>query len=551
MNADLATILLGFLEGFALILSPCILAILPIILAGSLAGSKQRSLGIIIGFVITFALFALFARQLVHYSGIDSNVIRYIAYGFLFLFALILLSNYLTELFNRLTQRIATLGGSFSSPAHTNRGFWGGLVLGGLVSIIWTPCAGPILAAILVQVAIQKTNTLSFFTLLAFALGAAIPMFIIALYGFKIKNTFQFFKTHTVLIRKILGAVILLNLGYMISQETGFTSSTVINQTPIRTANYLENGVWIPYQAPPIGGIQEWINSPPLQLSELMGKVVLIDFWTYSCINCIRTLPYLNDWYKKYHDKGLVIIGVHTPEFEFEKNAANVRNAVRRDGIQYPVALDNAYVTWENYSNHFWPAHYLINKQGKVVYERFGEGDYDVTENNIRFLLGLDTVKSAAIAEPAASSSQLTPETYLGYGRATANFSPDLVHNSTASYSFPQQLMVNSWGLQGSWLANADKIISAQNNASLKINFHARKVFIVMGNNTKTPIKVRLLLNGKPLNHNRGSDVLDSSILVDKYSLYEAVVLPKSSQGVLQLTADNPGLELFTFTFGE
>ncbi|CEG57732.1 cytochrome c biogenesis protein DipZ [Legionella fallonii] len=550
MNADLATILLGFLEGFALILSPCILAILPIILAGSLVGSKRRSLGIIIGFVFTFALFALFARQLVHYSGIDSNVIRYIAYGFLFLFSLILLSNYLTELFNHLTQKIAVIGGTFMSPGHQGSGFLGGLLLGGLVSIIWTPCAGPILAAILVQVAIQKTNSLSFFTLLAFALGAAIPMFIITLYGFKIKNTFQFFKTHTVLIRKLLGAVILLNIAYMISQETGFISSTTINQTPIRTANYLESGVWIPYEAPPISGIQEWINSPPLQLSELKGKVVLIDFWTYSCINCIRTLPYLNGWYKKYHDKGLVIIGIHTPEFDFEKNAANVRNAVKRDGIKYPVALDNSFVTWENYSNHFWPAHYLINKQGKVVYERFGEGDYDVTENNIRFLLGLDMTASPIKAESPSSSYQLTPETYLGYARAEANFSPELVHNVVASYSFPKQLVVNAWGLQGSWLINADKIVSAQNNTSLRINFQARKVFIVMGNGNKKPIKVTLLLNGKPLGNNKGKDVVDNSILVDKYSLYEAVVLPQSSSGILQLTSDNPDLELYTFTFG-
>lgn len=550
MKAELITILLGFLEGFALILSPCILSILPILLAGSLVGSKKRSVGIILGFIFTFALFALFARQLVQYSGIDADLIRYLAYGFLFLLSLILLSNYLTELFNRFTQKIVTMSSSFMSPGHERSGFLGGIFLGGLVAIIWTPCAGPILAAIIVQIAIQKTTIVSFFTLLAFALGAAIPMFIIMLYGFKIRDTFRFFKTRTVLIRKTLGAIILLSIAYMIGQETGFFSSSVINQSTIRTAKYLEKGLWRPYQAPKIEGISTWINSPPLQLADLKGKVVLVDFWTYSCINCIRTLPYLNDWYKKYHDKGLVIIGIHTPEFDFEKNAANVKNAVKHDDIQYPVGLDNSFVTWQNFSNHFWPAHYLINKQGEVVYEHFGEGDYDVTENNIRFLLGIDMAAPLAAPDNPLYFYTMTPETYLGYARADINLSPVVTHDQIAQYHFPKQLVDNAWALQGGWLVNSEKIISAQSHSSLKIHFKARKVFIVMGNNTKKPIQVKLLLNGKPLTSNKGKDVIDSSILVDRHSLYEAVVLPQSGSGLLELSPNEPGLELYTFTFG-
>ena len=551
MKTELITILLGFLEGFALILSPCILSILPILLAGSLVGSKRRSLGIIIGFIFTFALFALFTRQLVQYSGIDANLIRYLAYGLLILLSLILLSNYLTELFNRITQSIVAISSSFISPGQERSGFWGGIVLGGLVAIIWTPCAGPILAAIIVQIAIQKTTVLSFFTLLAFALGAALPMFIIMLYGFKIRDTFRFFKTHTVLFRKTLGVIILLSIAYMIGQETGIFSSSFINQSTIRTAKYLEKGLWRPYQSPKIEGISTWINSPPLQLSDLKGKVVLIDFWTYSCINCIRTLPYLNDWYKKYHDKGLVIIGIHTPEFDFEKNAANVKNAVKPDDIQYPVGLDNSFVTWLNFSNHFWPAHYLINKQGTVVYEHFGEGDYDVTENNIRFLLGIDMTAPLATPDNPLSFYSRTPETYLGYARADTDLSPALIHDQIPQYSFSKQLAENAWALQGGWLVNAEKIISAQSHSALKIHFRARKVFIVMGNNTKKPIQVKLLLNGKPLkSDNKGKDVTDSSIQVDKHSIYEAVALPQSGSGLLELSPNEPGLEIYTFTFG-
>jgi cytochrome c biogenesis protein CcdA/thiol-disulfide isomerase/thioredoxin len=553
MKSELITIFLGFLEGFVLILSPCILSILPIILASSLAGSKRRPLGIIIGFTCTFALFALFARQLVQYSGIDLNLIRYIAYGFLILLSFILLSNYLTEKFNQLTQRMAAIG-SISLSNQGARGFLSGLFLGGLVAVIWTPCAGPILAAIIVQIAIQKTSLSSFFTLLAFALGAAMPMFIIAFYGMKVRDGFLFLKKRAVVFRKILGAIILLNMGYIIYQETGFASASVVvvSQSNIRTAHYLEQGLWRPYQAPRIGGIDTWINSPPLQLSDLKGKVVLVDFWTYSCINCIRTVPYLNNWYKTYHDKGLVIIGIHSPEFDFEKNVDNVKNAVKRDGIQYPVALDNLFVTWRNFANHYWPAHYLINKQGKVVYVHFGEGDDDVTENNIRFLLGIDTINTPVDFgyQQVSSFSTITPETYLGYARAETDLSPSLTHDEIAQYYFPATMVSNAWGLQGLWQVYSDKISSAQVNASLKINFNARKVYMVMGNHTNTPIQVDILLNGKKLVSNQGRDVVNSSILVDKYGLYEVVDLQHASSGILQITSNQPGLDVYTFTFG-
>jgi thiol-disulfide isomerase/thioredoxin len=356
-------------------------------------------------------------------------------------------------------------------------------------------------------------------------------------------------KRHTSLYRKILGIIIILSVGYMIYLEGGISTAHAdeINNTMSLS---LQNGLATPYIAPSIDGIDAWINSEPLQLNDLRGKVVLIDFWTYSCINCMRTLPYLNDWYRKYHDKGLVIIGVHTPEFDFEKNLDNVKNAVSQDGIKYPVALDSHFVTWQQYNNQYWPAHYLIDKKGYVVYTHFGEGEYDVTENNIRYLLGIKDL--ATTKNPGQSITiNATPETYLGYSRATHFSSPQtIVNNQSFVYSFPKKISQDEWALQGNWKVMPDRIISDKNNAAIEIDFYARNIYIVMGNTTNKTIKVELLLNGKKILTKKGKDVVNSSIDVSKYSLYEAVSLDQAENGVLQVISTSPGLEVYTFTFG-
>ncbi|WED43580.1 cytochrome c biogenesis protein DipZ [Legionella cardiaca] len=548
MQVDFLDVILAFFEGFALILSPCILPILPIVLAGSLSGSKKRPFGIITGFVISFSLFAFFSRQLVQYSGIDINLIRHISYGILLLLGIVMLSTYLSEKFSYFVQRIIGTGANLSRANNPQGGFVSGIFLGSLIAIIWTPCAGPILAAVIVQTVLQKTTIISFFTLLSFALGAAIPMLIIALYGIKIIETFRFFKTKASLFRKILGAIIIAAVSYMIYQETALSTTTA--QTTIRTATTLQEGLWIPYKAPPVEGITAWINSPSLQLSDLKGHVILIDFWTYSCINCIRTLPYLKAWYEKYNKQGFIIIGVHSPEFDFEKNLANVKNAVKRYGINYPVALDNQFATWRNYNNHYWPAHYLINKNGEVVYTHFGEGNYDVTENNIRYLLNINELGMPTMFTEERYAFTETPETYLGYERANPNLSPTLIHDKTTQYNFPAQLPPNAWALQGAWTIAPDKIISAENNAPLRIHFKARKVFIVMGNTTAQPIQVKVLLNNKLVNANKGADVIDSTITVNKHSIYEVLSFTHFSEGILEVIPSTAGLEVYTFTFG-
>lgn len=545
MEANWVNIILGFIEGFGLIISPCILPILPIFLAGSLTGSKKRPVGIITGFTLFFSLLVFFSHQLVHYFDIDFNWVRDLGYVILLFLGIIMLSNYLTEQFGKMTQGFTRIGNIFSTANNPEGGFWNGLLFGGITAIIWTPCAGPILAAIIVQTALQKTTIISFFTLMAFALGAAIPMFIISLYGKKIMNTFAFFKTRAALFRKFLGGLIIVSVVYMLYFEGIVVSSSVTPQTGIKTTTSLIDGLWLTYPAPPIQGIDSWINSPPLHLKDLRGKVVLIDFWTYSCINCLRSLPYIKDWYKRYHNQGLVIIGVHTPEFDFEKQLANVDAAVKKYGILYPVALDNQYVTWNNYENHYWPAHYLINKKGDVVYKHFGEGDYDITENNIRFLLGVKDLTTLSSSQNNTVAYTQTPETYLGYARANTHYSPELIKDKTTRYHFSPKLPINAWSLEGLWQVNAEDISAEEAKAAIKIHFKARKVYAVMGNNTAKPIKIKVILSDLT-----GKKIKERILLVDKYSIYQLVAHKQFTSEYLQIIVNEPGVQFYTFTFG-
>jgi cytochrome c biogenesis protein CcdA/thiol-disulfide isomerase/thioredoxin len=538
MYAEFVNMGLAFFEGLALIISPCILPILPIILSGSLSGKKSRPLGIILGFIITFTIFTLFSRALVQLTHLNDDAIRNTSYIILLLLGVVMVSTYLTEKFNAITQRLSNVGVTLQTANDTQGGFLGGLIFGGLVGIIWTPCAGPILAAVIVQAIVQKTTFSSMMVVFAFAIGAALPMLFIALIGRKVMSQFSFFRRKAAFIRQLLGWIIIIVVVFLM-YDSGISSSAAKTVLPSHAGQSLINGMEHSYDAPPIAGIDAWINSPPLMLTELKGKVVLIDFWTYSCINCIRTFPYLKDWYAKYHDKGFEIIGVHSPEFEFEHNLDNVKNAVTKYGIRYPVALDNHFSTWQNFHNEYWPAHYLINKEGRVVYEHFGEGDYDVTENNIRYLLGM-TGLTPSTSEEVYSSEQ-TPETYLGYDRAERFSSLETISkNKEALYSYPPVLPVGSWALSGKWIIYPDKIVAAEPGAAIKLHFNAGKVYAVMGIANNQPVLVTLMLNGALMN----------KIQVKYQQLYTIVELQSPREGETELKAGSKGLEMYTFTFG-
>jgi len=537
MGTELINIGLAFIEGLALVLSPCILPILPIILSVSIEGSRKRPYGVILGFIISFALFTFFSRQLVLWFGLDLNWVRNISFGLLLLLGVVMISSYLTEKFTVLTQSFGNLGLKATNNTQDSS-FGSGIIFGALVGLIWTPCAGPILAAVIVQSILQQSSLASFVTILSFAIGAAIPMLVIVLFGRALSNKIKFFQVHATLIRKLLGVIIIAAVIAMI-YGPGLFAPTVKSAIPAdKLGMELQDGLTSPFPAPEFKDITAWINSKPLQISELKGKVVLIDFWAYSCINCIRTMPYLLDWYNKYHSQGLEIVGVHSPEFDFERDLKNVQMAVQQYGIKYPVALDNQFATWNNYHNQFWPAHYLIDQNGNIVYEHFGEGKYDVTENNIRFLLGIKNPIAAVAIVPEQNFSQ-TPETYLGYSRSDKFSSNEsILRDQVQNYSLPEQLPTNAWALKGKWIIAAEKIASAAPDAVIKLHFSAKKVFAVMGNAANASA-VTIEYDGKK-----------RILQVPGHNLYTLLDLPQAADGMVELTASAAGLEIYTFTFG-
>ena len=409
-----------------------------------------------------------------------------------------------------------------------------------LIGLVWTPCAGPFLAAVLVQVIRQENDLQALFLIAAFAFGAGVPMLIISLTGRQIISKLGFFTNHGEAVRKIFGVIILLAVGFIAS---GASVKSIMEEKtmPIGSQIGLINPLETPYSAPEFAGIEAWLNSEPLTMASLKGKVVLVDFWTYSCINCVRTLPYITELDRKYRDKGLTIIGVHSPEFEFEKNKKNVAAALIHHDIKYPVALDNRLDTWTNFKNQYWPAHYLINKDGQVVYTHFGEGHYSETENNIRFLLGLDKAENVT-QDATINSSELSPETYLGSGR-TQNFaSPEkMLVGDMQNYSFPEDLPENHWALAGKWKVEGERIIAAEPQAKLRLNFTAGKVFLVLGTEGNKPIDVSISLNGKKINN----------ITVNQHTLYQIINQEFSKQGLLEIAIPSDGLEAYAFTFGE
>jgi cytochrome c biogenesis protein CcdA/thiol-disulfide isomerase/thioredoxin len=550
----------AFIEGLGLVVSPCILPILPIMLAASLDGGKARPLGIIAGFILAFTVFALLSRQILAALHVDPEIVRDVALVLLVLFGLVMLSKTLSDKLLGATQGLANFGQNVAARWDRKQGFFGGVGVGALIGLIWTPCAGPIMAAAIVQIIEAKTSLEAQLTVVLFACGAGLPMLAIALLGRQIMGRLSFLKTHAYAVRRVLGVVIIAAAALIYSGADVQLLAASGGAAPVAASgNGLQRGLDHPYPAPEIAGIRDWVNSPPLKIADLKGKVVLVDFWTYSCINCVRTLPYVTGWDAKYRDKGLVVIGVHSPEFEFEKKLDNVRMATEKYGIHYPVALDSDLQTWESFSNQYWPAHYLIDKNGQVVYTHFGEGDYDVTENNIRVLLGLGPETARAAPEmPNFAAMVETPETYLGYARAQ-NFASEggEQHDQSASYRFPSVLLLNQWALGGEWRIEAEKIATSATFATtktvspaLRLNFIARKVFLVLGTEDSKPRKVRVWLNGQPSGSAGGADVKGGVLTVDHERLYELIDQGSVKNGQLELQTDDPGLQAYAFTFG-
>ena len=320
-------------------------------------------------------------------------------------------------------------------------------------------------------------------------------------------------------------------------------------------------------QLPSLNGAVQWLNSPPLTAQSLRGKVVLIDFWTYSCINCLRSLPYVKAWADKYKDQGLVVIGVHAPEFAFERNVDNVKKATHDLGIDYPVAIDNNYAIWRSLNNQYWPAHYFVDAQGRIRYHHFGEGDYAQSEKVIQQLLaeaghanaenvpvGLTSAGAQGVEAAADNDDMKSPETYIGYWRAQHFASPGgETQNKPHAYTAPVQPALNDWGLEGKWSVSAERATLAAASGGIVYRFHARDLHLVLGpNKDGKPVRFRVSIDGAAPGAAHGSDVAaDGTGTVTEERLYQLV---RQSGDVKDHTFSieflDPGVEAYSFTFG-
>ena len=537
---------IGLAAGFITAISPCVLPVLPIIFAGGATGGRRKPFAIVAGLILSFSAFTLFGVWALRQLGLPQDFLRDVAIGLLFLVAATLLFPRLEEIVQRPLLRLTRRPGG---------DLGGGLLLGASLGLVFVPCAGPVLAAITVVGATQDVGARSVILTLAYSIGAAVPMLFIAFGGRAGMNRLR---PHAHRIRQGLGVAVgitALAIAFNVDRHfqtaiPGYTDAlqkkveesdraqSELRKLRGKTREAASNSSLRDFgAAPEFTGLSTWINSKPLTLSELRGKVVLIDFWTYSCINCLRTLPHVKAWYRTYRDKGLVVVGVHTPEFAFEHVAGNVRSAVHRLGVEYPVALDNDYGTWDAWQNQYWPAKYLIDRRGHLRYYHFGEGEYDTTEARIRTLLGESAQALPVAAELSDPTPKVrtTPETYLGYQRL-ARFAQETVSpNRFADYHFPdRRLRHDELAYAGSWRVTPEEIVAGL-GARLRLDFTARKVHLVLGGHGT----VRVLLDGK----SRGT------VRVRGSRLYTLLRLSELRNGLLELRF-SPGVRGYAFTFG-
>jgi cytochrome c biogenesis protein CcdA/thiol-disulfide isomerase/thioredoxin len=564
----------AFLAGVVTILSPCILPILPIILSSTIGGKetgKARPTGVVIGFILSFTFFTLFLSTIVKISGISSDMLRTVSVFVIAGLGISLLiprfQQIIEELFSKLSRLLPR--------GNVKPGFGPGLLIGLSLGLLWTPCVGPILASV-ISLAISGTVTLDAFIItFAYSLGTAIPMFLIMIGGQTMLRKVPWLLENTARIQRGFGILMILTaVGIFYNADralqtyiltsfpqygVGLTKfednkSVLLELKKVTQSNDMDtSNLGKPLQqkgplAPEIIPGGEWFNSKPLTLAELKGKVVIVDFWTYTCINCQRTFPYIKEWWKKYQDKGLVIIGVHSPEFEFEKDKNNLAQAIKDFKLTYPIVQDNDFSTWRTYDNHYWPAKYIIDKDGYIRYTHFGEGEYDKTEEVIQELLKETGIsKLSPPNNPTSKTYGRTPETYLGYGRLDHFSSPEQIRqNMSASYTSPTSLPENTFSLNGKWTINEEYAIP-EKGSELTFNFDAKEVFLVM-KTTGKPSQITVYLDDKIQNF--GEDNINGEVTVNSDKLYKLIFLPTPGKHILRLEFKDANAQLFAFTFG-
>ncbi len=570
-------IFFAFLAGVVTVLSPCILPVLPLILSSSLGGEsvgKSRPIGVVVGFIASFTLFTLFLSSIVSLLGIAADSLRLVAIAVVGLFGISLLVPRFQIFLEQLFSRFSGLVPRFSGRSGFGSGFFVGLSLG----LLWTPCVGPILASVISLALTGSVTLVAFFITLAYASGTAIPMLLIIWGGRELLHRVPWLLRNTARIQRGFGIVmVLIAVALSVNLDRRF-QTYIVNTFPrygIGLTRFEErdsireelarlsgkdpesNLIGKPTDflsrrsvAPELISGGAWINSKPLTLSGLRGKVVIVDFWTYSCINCQRTLPYLKRWNEKYADKGLVIIGVHAPEFEFEKDEANVREAIADFGLKYPVMQDNNFATWRAYDNHYWPAKYFIDRDGYIRFTHFGEGAYDESERVIQYLLAEAGAKDVGqdVDNPEYTLDVRTPETYLGYGRLERFSSPErIVRDQATLYASPERLPKNSVAYSGEWTVTSEYAHPSR-GAALQLDFESKEVFLVMRSRNGAAAQVRVSVDNQ--SQYSGADVHDGIVTIHGDRLYRLIRLPESGHHILKLEFLDDNVELYAFTFG-
>ncbi len=616
---------LAYLGGVLTIVSPCILPVLPFVFARAGQPFLRSTLPMLLGMAATFAAVATLAAVGGGWAVQANEYGRYAAIVLLAVFGIVLLfpalSDYLTRPLVSLGARLSqsadqsTRGGGSAIAAS--------LLLGVATGLLWAPCAGPVLGLILTGAALHGANVGTTLLLLAYALGAATSLALALLIGGKVYQAMKRSLGLGEWLRRGVGvAVLVAVVAIALGLDTGF-----LTQASLASTNVLEQGLVDQFrqqktadnagamksvvmpaggggsmamtannqmmmsgnpaamsgnsmmmamkpkgvaellpvegQMPSLDGAVQWLNSAPLTAEQLKGKVVLVDFWTYSCINCLRAIPYVKAWAEKYKDQGLVVIGVHSPEFAFEKNVANVKKAISDLGITYPVAVDNDYAIWRAFDNEYWPAHYFIDAKGQIRHHHFGEGDYDQSERVIQQLLaeaGKTNVSSDIVdvkatgAEAASDAANVqSPETYIGYQRSE-NFVDDKGTINDAAHDYVAATpKLNEWGLTGNWTVGPEQASLNAADGSIYYRFHARDLHLVLGPGADgKPVRFTVTVDGKAPGDGHGVDTdADGNGTVTGQRLYQLVrEAGPVGDHTFEIRFLDPGVQAFAFTFG-
>ena len=561
--------LLAYLGGVLTIFSPCVLPVLPFVFARSEQSFRRSGLPILLGMAVTFTVLASLAAVGGAWLVEVNQYGRYAAMLLLMLLGLALIFPAWSE---RMMRPFVMLGGHLQQRADRQGSVKGSLLLGVAVGFLWAPCAGPILGLVLAGAALNGANLYSASLLLVFAAGAASSLGVALLASNRVIGWMKRSFGVEEWLRRVLGiavvaGIVVIALGW----DTRFLAQFAAPNTAATEQRLIENlaqhtgpgKTADTRKAPPLSGATQWLNSPPLGDELLRGKVVLVDFWTYSCINCLRTLPYLKAWDEKYRAQGLIIIGVHAPEFAFEKDLHNVEQAVRELGVSYPVAVDNQYAIWNAFQNEYWPAHYLIDAQGNIRHQHFGEGAYQETEQMIQSLLkeahqGLALNKDfvqvqGAGATAAAADRERSPETYLGYKRQKNFASREVIQeDNTAHYSTPLRLKTDQWALSGVWQVGKESAVLHTRGGAISYRFQGRDLHLVLGSLDGKSVRYKVTLDGAApgLDHGADTDAAGNGV-IRVQRLYQ-LIRQSGKIGVRTFRIEFPdaGAEAFAFTFG-